>query len=373
MNWIKYIFIFFISFNIFALSLDDEKKYDELEGFSFVKALYLDKKYKEVIKYADNLKINSNDLGDYFYYIADAYLNMQQYSLSQNYMEKAANLNKSNSNDYYLSYAKLNFELKNYKGCTDKIEKVNKWVLKLSDWKLYTKCLESDNRIDDLLSLYLNTSIDDFDYILESQRVLIKYKLIETARLNRLKLMSRCYFVNDYINLISILDDNNIKDNEIVELAHRCHPKSIDVSGHLIKRLFTNNLNNSIAYLFYDLSLDDVKFRKHAAEFFKVASRFIESYYFSSIADSETYVMSRAENYLNSESIAKLYSMPIESSLLKKNRDLSYAKSFAALKYSRNNEAYDFLIKYIDKRSTKEDLLLTMIKKCQEMDYKCRP
>lgn len=377
MNWINLLLPFFIILNSFALTLEDEKKYDELEGFVFVKTLFSDKKYYEVIKHGENINsdnlVKNEELGDFYYFMANSYFNVKKLDLAKLYLDKSKVLNKSNPNEFYLTYAKLNYEQKNFEECILNLDKVNKWILKLDDWKLYTKCFEAENKIDDLLAIYLNTSIDDFDYILEAQRVLIKYNLLQIAKDFRSKLSNKCYEVNDYINLLTILEESKIKDVDLIELAHRCHPKSVDVSGHLIKTLYQESLNNSLAYLFLDLSLDDSKFRKHTAEFYKVAKREIESYYYSSIADNETYVMARADKYLNSENVALLYAMPIHSSLLSKNRDLTYAKSYAALKYSKQDEARSILIKNYTKKTAKEDNLLAIIDKCNELDYKCRP
>lgn len=361
-----------VAFLASALTAEDEKKYDELEGIVFIKALYKDKKYSELVKYSNLKQISNSDKGDFNFYLADSYLNLQKFDLAEKYFNEAIHFKITESSLYYLSLSKLKFAKKQFGECVVVYENVNKWIMNYEDWKRYSTCLENNQDIDKLVSTYLNYNISDFDYVLEAQRILLKYGLREIAKDKREEYFSNCKSIDDFLAMFNLMEDAKVKDHQLKELAHRCHPKSLEISSHLIKEIFQKDYNHSIANLFFELSIDDIAFRKHASEFYKASRRSEVAYYFATISDESTYVLSRAERSLNQENMALLFSLKVPNNLLSTNKDLSYAKAFAALKYLQL-DTVDAILKNIPKKNTKEEQLAALVSKCKEFDYKCRP
>lgn len=194
----------------------------------------------------------------------------------------------------------------------------------------------------------------------------------EKAKEKRDAYFTNCKSVDDYLAIFNLLESSKIKDHRLKELAHRCHSKSLEISSHLIKELFLKDYTHSVANLFFELSLDDISFRKHTSEFYKASKRSELAYYFATISDEPTYVLSRVEKALNQENMALLYALKAPSQILVVNKDLTYAKAFAALKFLQLSEV-DNILKGISKKNLKEEQLADLVLKCKEYDYKCRP
>lgn len=76
-----------------------------------------------------------------------------------------------------------------------------------------------------------------------------------------------------YLHLWAILEKNKLNDLSVLESAHACHPKALEITSHLVKTLFSEGQYHSIAHIFESLSTEDETYLKHAAEFYKVAGR----------------------------------------------------------------------------------------------------
>jgi len=369
---IKFIILYLLILNTFALTKDEDKKYDELEGFPFIKALYKDKKYSDVIKFGSRITVDPDKVGDLNFYLADSYYQIKNYQKAETLLIENEKKTKSDTNQFFLTFAKVQYELKNYTQCIANLNRVNKWVLNAEDWSLFSLCHELNNQADELLDTMININTGDFDFFLESQKILLKNSLHGLASEKRHTFLTTCFKQNDYLALFTLLEKFKIQDQLSLELAHRCHSLSLEITSHLIKHHFKSGNFHSTAYLFSDLSLNDPAFFKHTTEFYKIANRNYVSEYYSTLSDNETYILSKTERYLKDENMALIYSLPLETFTIKENQDLSYAKAYSQLKYLQLTEVKKSIASF-KKKTTKEEGFIQLYNKCLSLDWRCRP
>lgn len=122
MNLISFILSFFLSMNAFgALTLDEERKYDELEGASFLSALIRDKKYSEVLEQFSHLKIKIGEEGKTWYLRALAEFELKNYKEARASLIKAENF--KTPKDFYALWGRTEEKLKDYFHCREKFKK----------------------------------------------------------------------------------------------------------------------------------------------------------------------------------------------------------------------------------------------------------
>ncbi len=372
MNWIINLFFFIFSFNAFAISQEDLKKYDELEGLAYIETLYSDKKYDLVISEYNKVTLTKNDLDRASFILASSYYIKNDYNKSMNTLNKISQLYVSNfKNDVHLLAAKNYLAFKDYFQCSQKLNNVELTFLKKDDWKLFTKCyLESDKKF--LLNKFLSLDFNDEEYQLQAQWVLIKHGLQVFAKEKRTNFLEKCRSEVFYLDLIKILSDSKIEDPNTLEMAHACLPQSTEVTGHLVKILFKKEQFHSVAYLFENMASINLDFNKHTAEFYKVAGRKSTAQYFYSGTTNQQFSLSQLENFVNSEKFSGVLTYPLADIDLTKSKDLNYALQYALFKFGLNNEALKSL--NLEKnKSDKQKNLIALAQKCFELGWKCRP
>lgn len=82
------------------------------------------------------------------------------------------------------------------------------------------------------------------------------------------------------MSLWTVLESEKVTDINVLEIGHACHPHAIELTSLLVKNLFNEGKYHSIAYIFETLSVEDLSYLKHAAEFYKVAGRNTVADYF---------------------------------------------------------------------------------------------
>ncbi len=369
---LNFILFLILIFNSYALTKDEDKKYDELEGFNFIRAIFNDKRYSDVIKYGRQVKVEINQTGDLNYFLAHSYYQTKNYDKALSILQSSELLNKTDTNQFFLTYAKVQYELKNFPKCIENFSRVNMWVLNADDWSLLSTCYETNHQPEKLIEIMINTNTGDFDLFLESQRILLKYGLHQIATDKRQAFLSKCSSENDFLSLLTLLEKNKIKDDYVLEFAHRCYNNSLELSSHLIKSHYQAGKFHSIAYSFSTLALNDPSFYKHTAEFYKISNRTETSDYFSSMSDEESSILFKASRYLQDENLALMFSLPLKTDALKNNSELLYAKAFSQLKYHQLNEV-EKTVKTFKNKSSKEEGFTQLVSKCKELDWRCRP
>ncbi len=355
--------------NLHALTLEEEKKYDELEGIDFIRALSMDKKFQEVILQAKDINIESKYLGELAYLKADAHFQLKNYKDSHLVLKKGESY-KNRPSQYNLLWGKTLFHLKDYNTCVDKYNQMNK-NLSSSDWRYYFDCLKKSGKETSLLELALDENIQDSEFFLMSQKTLIYYSLLNKAKTRRDLYLSKCRSVEFYIELWDEVQKLKTPDLGVLELAHSCYPKAAEITSHLIKAFFNEGRFHSIAYLFEELSAEDSLYVKHTAEFYKVSGRTTTADYFFSLGDQENYVMARFSYFLNKENYAAILTMPLGPMKISKNQDLLYALAYSNFKFLNLDSSQNLLAQM--NKKTKEQQLQGLINQCRDLSWRCRP
>ena len=352
-----------------ALTLDEERKYDELEGASFLKALIQDKKYSEVLEQFPHLKIKSGEEGEVYYYLALSHFELKKFKEGRAALLKASQF--KTPEDFYPLWGRTEARLKNYSACREQFQKLKIESIRGSDWEIYFSCLVKTNP-EEALSLSMNSKIQHPDFFLESQGILLSYELLESGKTKRDFFLEKCQSVEFYLRLWALLENKKVSDLSVLERAHACHPKALEITSQLVKALFHDGKYHSVAHLFETLSLEDETYLKHAAEFYKVAGRNSVADYFFGLGKEEDYLLHRSSYFLNHENYAGLLSIPLRPLVLGKNKDLSYALAYSHFKYFSLAGAKTIL-GLIPKKNNRDQALETLIDQCRELDWRCRP
>lgn len=371
MNLIKILFLLSISFSLYALTEEEEKKYDELEGLSFLEALIKDKKYQEVIKQYPGITKNKSELGAYHYLLATAHYHLKDFKQAYSVLEKGHGL-KKNELEYDKLWARTSFELKNYKQCSFLFSRVSEKEISGTDWETYGTCLDKNGERDKLVGLALNHYSADFDFLLLNQKVLSQYGLHSFANEKRTKYLTTCLKADSYLSLWSVLEAFKVADINVLEMGHACHPEAMEITSLLVKNLFVEGKYHSIAYIFETLSAEDASYLKHAAEFYKVAGRNTVADYFFILGDEDGYLLARSSIFLNQENYAGLMTIPFKPSLLRSNKDLIYAMAYSQFKYLNLDASLSTLTGQT-KKSSRDEQLAGLIDQCKNLAWKCRP
>lgn len=366
MNLIS-LLIFILTFNAFGLTQDEEKKYDELEGLAFVQALSLDKKYEEVIKQYPGLSKKQNELGRLHFYLGEAHFNLKNYSKAFDVLTKGEKFERPSS-DYLKLWAQTAAALKKRDVCSELYGRLKLQDINGIHWPIYFHCLKSEKA----LSIALKHNSREVDYVMEVQGLLIKNSLQHIAREKRRSFLSRCANVNDYFRLWGKLEEVELRDMQVLEMAHACHPDAIEITSLFIKNLFIEGQFHSIAYLFQDLSAKDKEYIKHTAEFYKVAGRNTIADYFFSLGDEGSFVLNRSSRLLNDENYAGLLSIPFKREMLNQKKDLAYALAYSYFKFLSLDASHATLLAQ-SKKNSKDEQLGGLIEKCRALGWRCRP
>ncbi|MFP5387183.1 MAG: hypothetical protein ACLGHN_13990 [Bacteriovoracia bacterium] len=364
MNLISVVLSFFITWNAFALTADEEKKYDELEGLPFLRALIQDKKYAEVIKQYPTLSKNKQELGYFHFTLAEAQFFLKNYQEAFKTLEAGSHY-KNLPVEFHKLWGRTSYHLNDYRTCSDQFIKSGVESTVGDDWNILGSCLEKTNK-DKLLNLVLNHRTSDFDFFLTSQKHLLKNGLRSFAEEKRRSYMSSCLPVDSYFRLWETIEAEKVLDLGVLEAAHACHPKSIELTSLLIKNLFNQGMYHSIAYIFETLATEDVMYLKHAAEFYKVAGRNTVADYFFTLGDEDGFLLAKSSHFLNKENYAGLLTIPFKQKLLEKNKDLSYALAYSQFKYLLLDSSKKILVAQV-KKNTRDQQLEGLIEKVQRI------
>lgn len=370
MNLINLAILFLISFNSFALTLEEERKYDELEGLAFIKALVDDKKYDEVIKQFSSISRKSDQLGELYYYLAESYFALKDYTNAHNSLQKAEKFNKSL--ELYTLWGKTYSYLKKYNSCSEAYKKIPTASFPSEHWTYFFDCLLKANKAKEALSLALDEQIQDPDFFILSQKVLLEHALVQTAKKKRELYLNKCHDIHFYLRLWQEMESSQATDLAVLEAGHACHPKAIELTGLLVKYLFQIGQFHTIAFLFEELSASDQEYIKHTAEFYRVAGRGGVSDYFFLLGEEEDYLLSRSTFFLAQENYAALLSIPFKTEALIGNKDLSYAVAYSNFKYL-NLKTSEVTLGLTAKKTSRDKQLENLLEQCRELDWRCRP
>jgi hypothetical protein len=370
LNLINFAILFLISFNSYALTLEEERKYDELEGVAFIKALVNDKKYDEVIKQFLSASRKTDQKGELYYYLAESYFALKDYTNAHEVLYKAEKFNQTP--ELYALWGKNYNYLKKYQSCSGAYDKVPKANFPSDHWSYYFDCLLRANKVKEALMLALNNQIKDPDFFILSQRILLGHALLRNAQEKRELYFNKCQDIHFYLRLWQEMENSKSTDMAVLEAAHACHPTAMEITGILIKQLFQLRHFHTIAFLFEELSANDQEYIKHTAEFYRVAGRADVSEYFFILGKEQDYFLSRSTYFLAQENYAALLSIPFKAEALISNKDLSYAVAYSNFKYL-NLKASELTLGLTPNKTSRDKQLENLLEQCRELDWRCRP
>ncbi|MCM2349784.1 MAG: hypothetical protein NDI69_07170 [Bacteriovoracaceae bacterium] len=371
MNLINFFFIALFSFSVLALTEEEEKRYDELEGLPFLHALIVDKKHHEVIKQFSSIEKNKDQLGQYYYYLSEAHFSLKNYQKAFTALEQGSKF-KNLPGDYYKLWARTASALKKHSICSELYLKSGLNNIVGADWDTFADCLNKSGQVDKLLGVLLNHQSEDMDYFLVGQKYLIRKGLVSFADNLRQKFLSTCAEPGTYLKLWETLEAEKIRDIKVLETAHACHPKAIELTGLLVKNLFLEGKYHSIAHIFENLSLQDPTYLKHAAEFYKVAGRQVIADYYFIFGDENEFLLSKSAKFLTQENYAGLLTVPLKHEMILQNKDLAYAIAYSQFKYFDLDASRSTLFTQV-KRNSRDQQLERLIEQCRTLQWKCRP
>ncbi len=370
MNLISFIFVLLLPLHSFAMSLDDEKKYDELEGLSFIKALSKDQKYQEVVNQFPHLSLDRSEKGEAYFHLGEAYYQLKNFTAAFKSLQKAEKL--GTKVNIYSLWGRVSYQLKNFSQCRSFYQKVALKDFVDNDWPLYFSCLQKSGHSDEAIELSLSTHSEELNFFISSQKVLLRFELFHEAQERRHVLFNKCRDEDFYLRLWDEIEKLKVPDHNVLETGHACHPRSKDLTLQLIKALFKLERYHSIAHLFEMMSAEDKAYFKHAAEFFKMAGRSTVSDYFFFMGSQQDFFLAKSSHFLNQENYAGLLTIPFRPSNLKNHQDLTYALAYSYFKYSSPNETRRILGQMPQKNGRFKQLD-SLAQECQKMDWRCRP
>jgi len=364
LNLTKFLILTLFSFNSFALTLEEERKYDELEGLAFIKALIADKKYGEVIAQYPAISKSKNELSELTYFLAESYFELKDYSRAYSTLEKGSKFLRTNK--YSSLWGRTAAKLKNYQMCSEQFRLISLTQMQSLDWPVYFQCLLKSKNESEALKIALNEKIEDPEFFLMSQKTLKKFGLESIARKIRKNYLNKCRKSEFYLSLWDVTSDS-----DVLETGHACLPEAMEITAAFVKVLFSEGKYHTVAYLFEQLSHDDKTYLKHVAEFYKVAGRMVVSDYFFTLGTDDDFIMAKSASYLNNENYAGLLTVPFKSSFTLKNPDLNYALAYSHFKFLSLDSALAAIQR--SKRSQKDNQLEVLVAQCRDLDWRCRP
>jgi hypothetical protein len=350
------------------MGLEEERKYDELEGLQFIKALHRDKKFDEIISQFTSMTFEDVEKEKANFFLADSYYQLKKFKRAEEILRKGSR--KKLSNRYHSLWGNVYFKLKDYKSCRSQFRMIPESKMLSEDWKILFSCLEKSNHQHESLSLALKDASSDPFFFLEAQKTLVKSELIETARMKRESYLETCRSSDFYLRLWEIIEKTKSKDLSVLEKGHACQTSAVEITSLLVKAFFEKGYYHSVAYLFDVMSAEDKLYVKHAGEFYKVAGRSTVADYFFLMTPEEDYLLSKSSLFLNQENYAALMTVPLRPDYIRKHQDLAYALAYSHFKYLALDSSMHFIQ---HKKSSREENLVKMINQCKEMDWKCRP
>lgn len=359
------------SFSAHALTLEEERKYDELEGLAFIKALISDKKYEEVIRQFPDVSKKKSELRQLHFHLAEAHFHLKGYQKAHESLVEGEKYERPFSL-YYSLWGRTSAKLRKFSDCRSFFKNISLKDIHSQDWETYYNCLIKSGNAAEAVSLALNAGLQDQDFFLMAQRTFITHGLYTIAAEQRVSYQVECRTVDFYLRLWTEVQKMKAPDISVLEMGHACHPKAMEVTSHLVKALFQEGKYHTIAYLFEVLSSEERSYLKHTAEFYKVAGRNTVADYFFTLGDEHDYILARSSYFLNQENYAALLTIPFRADTVKKNKDLSYALAYSHFKFLAL-DASSATLEHYGKKSIRSQQLEGLIEQCREMDWRCRP
>ncbi len=359
-----------------ALTPDEEKKYDELEGAAFFARLVEDGKHAEALLQFPKLRQSERHRALNLKLKGDAHGGLKQWGEAAQSYEAALR-----ADDNHLAAragaGRAHAQLQRHAPCAAHFRIVPRGELSTSDQLLFLVCLEKSGASDELLGYALDQGARPLDGEVFVARwdVLHRHGLHQAAAEQLTVFLKTCHPPLFYVSLAEAMEKQGASAFLPLEHGHACHPGDQDVKLLLVQALFRAQQLQSVAPFFEALAWGDPAYYHHAAEFWAAARRPVTAHYFRvRTPDSSAALKARAGEWVNAGRFAHVAALAEWTGAQGWDDPLRYAAGFANFKYKRIGAMLPLLQGLRSPSLQKQaGQLLEMGSKCRELGWQCRP
>ena len=366
MRWISWLLFISLSAHA-ALTPDEEKAYDELEGRAFLVQLVKDKKFAEAVAAYDKMSANERSRAESLWALGEAQGGLGQWK------NATATFKRSPSPKLQASLAHSYFQLKDYEACADEFRKTQLLSLSQRDHLAWFQCAEKSNR--GLAELALASRDVNDDLFLARWRALRVTQLhLEAARALE-RYTATCRSATFYSRLQEIAEAQKTDVTAVLEMAHACLPSDKDVTLLLLQAHYKAQNGRAVARLFEKLAVDEGAYHHHVAEFMgSLGLRESSQYWRSTTPDRTALAKARAAEWVNEGNFAQTLALSSHVEPAVYDDPLRYATAYAFFKMGFVQETVQALapIRTPSLRA-QASKLQDIVVVCREQGWGCRP
>lgn len=374
MNWIK-IFVLFFSFSVrAALTPEELKSYDELEGEAFVARLTRDGKFSDAIKAYDDLSENLQQHPVAIAALGYAYGGEKNWKKAREVFNLGLK-NHSQSQMLLAGVGLAEFKLKSFEKTVQVLMSVTDRNMEPRHWlALYTAAQVSSLDLKAKVA-WRRPSISNEEVELTRWALLIDVGLVLESQNYIRSLTQSCRQPTFYSRLVDQFEKKKVNSDEIVEQALACYPENSDMLLLAIQQNYKASRLHTVVELFERLALQDQVYHHHVAEFMgSLGKKESTVYWRSSTPEENLSFKARAAQWVNDASFPHVMAMRAHVSDKLYDDPLRYATGFAFFKYKLLAEMPAPLQLLKSENLKKQgSQLIELAKMCRDQSWQCRP
>lgn len=366
MRWISWLLFISLSAHA-ALTPDEEKAYDELEGSAFLVQLVKDRKYAEAIAASERMAANEKNKPDSVWALGEAQGGLGQWK------KAAATFKQIKSPKLRASLAHSYFQLKDYGACAAEFKNAKMPSLNLRDHLAWFQCAEKSD--SGLAVLALSSKDGNDDLFLARWRALRLTQLHLEAAQALKRYTATCRTAAFYSRMQEIAEAQKIDVTPMLEQAHACLPNDKDVTLLLLQAHYKAQNGRAVVRFFEKLAVDEAAYHHHVAEFMGNLDLKESSHYWrSTTPDRTALIKARAAEWVNAGSFAQTLALSSHAEPAVYDDPLRYATAYAFFKMGFVSETSQALapirVPALRAQATK---LQEIVAVCREQGWGCRP
>lgn len=374
MNWIK-IFVLLFSFSVrAALTPEELKSYDELEGEAFVTRLTRDGKFAEAIKAYNDLSKTLQQSPKAQSALGYAYGGEKNWKKAREVFLQGLEKH-SQSDELKAGLGLAQFKLKANSESVQALMTVNDKNLESRHWMaLYSSAQSSPLDLKAKVA-WRKPSVSNEEVELTRWGLLIDVGLQIEAQSYIKDLTKTCRQPTFYTRLVDQFEKKKVNSDEIVEQALACYPNNSDMLLLAIQQNYKASRLHTVVELFERLALQDQVYHHHVAEFMGSLGKKESTVYWRSTTPEENLSFkARAAQWVNEARFPHVMAMRAHVSDKLYDDPLRYATGFAFFKYKLLAEMPAPLQLLKSENLKKQGgQLIELAKMCREQSWQCRP
>ena len=366
MRWISWFLFVSLSAHA-ALTPDEEKAYDELEGSAFLVQLVKDKKFSEAVAAYKKMPATEQKNVQSFWALGEAYGGLGKWKEALNTFKRgdSPQLQASKGHSY--------FQLKEYVACAEAFAKTKIASLNQRDHLAWFQCAEKSDR--GLAALALSSQDHSDELFLARWRALRVTNLHLEASNALSRYVSKCRTATFYSRMQEAAESQKVDVLSMLEMAHACLPNDKDVTLLLLQAHYKAQNGRAVARLFEKLAVDEVAYHHHVAEFMgNLDLKESAQYWRVTTPDRTALVKARAAEWVNEGQFAQTLALSTHAEPGVYDDPLRYATAYAFFKMGLVQETVQALTPIraptLKSQATK---LREIAAICHEQGWGCRP